>query len=278
MSFLAILLTLFLEQQKLLAGIRAWFNQKIEQYANLFVSRDFHTVREIRLHFIYALIPFLLLTIVLMLLPYNRHQISYFLINCFFFILCADLLGWKNEAKNTNRGKDFQQFVQSFATKFFATTLWFILLPSVLGSICYLVLTAMATKLRERGEESVVYAVVVDKMLFWINIIPYFLLVIFIAAAGDFEEVMRYMLEQRKHVKLSYYYLETALNEIAFIAIGKDKFKVSEANPDYEGIEDLRKNNNLFNPTIVDFVVALLYRSGIFFIAAITIISLGTLF
>ncbi len=60
MSFIAILLTIFLEQRKLLEGIRGWFNNKIEQYANLFVKRDFQTVREIRLYFIFALIPFLL--------------------------------------------------------------------------------------------------------------------------------------------------------------------------------------------------------------------------
>lgn len=277
MSFLAIILTLLLEQQKLLRGIRTWFNHKIEIYANLFISRDFQTVRQIRLQFILALIPFLLMTILIMILPWSRHHLAYFIVNCFLFILCSDILGWKEEAKTTNRRSNFQQFVQSYATKFFATTFWFIILPSVLGAICYLVLTAMGNKLRARGEESVVYTVVVDKMLFWINILPYAVLFIFIAAAGDFEEVIRYVLEQLKHLKLSFYYLETTLNEVAFIAIGKDKFKNINKTFDYEGFEDLKKSNNLFDPKVVDFVVALLYRSGLFFIFAISLISLVNL-
>jgi len=216
--------------------------------------------------------------LILLLLPYNRHQIIYFLINCALFILCVDILGWKEEAKRANRSSNFQQFVQTYATKFFATTFWFIVLPSVLGSICYLVLNAMGNKLRARGEESIVYTVVVDKMLYWINLIPYSLLCIFIAAAGDFEAVMRYIIEQRGKVRLSFFYLETVLNEVAFIAIGKDKFaKVSYEAPE-DGIEDFRNLNNLFDPRVVDFVVALLYRSGLFYIATISIISLINLF
>jgi len=278
MSFLAILATIFLERQHVLGPARNWFNNKIDQYVNLFVNRDFQTVREIRLHFVFALIPFLLITLILLLLPYNRHQIIYFLINCALFILCVDILGWKEEAKRANRSSNFQQFVQTYATKFFATTFWFIVLPSVLGSICYLVLNAMGNKLRARGEESIVYTVVVDKMLYWINLIPYSLLCIFIAAAGDFEAVMRYIIEQRGKVRLSFFYLETVLNEVAFIAIGKDKFaKVSYEAPE-DGIEDFRNLNNLFDPRVVDFVVALLYRSGLFYIATISIISLINLF
>lgn len=277
MSFIAILLTIFLEQRKLLGGIRGWFNNKIEQYANLFVKRDFQTVREIRLYFVFALIPFLLITMILLILPMSSHHIIYFLINCALFILCVDILGWKDEAKKANRGSDFQQFVQTFATKFFATTFWFMVLPSVLGAICYLVLNAMATKLRARGEESLVYSVVVDKMLFWINLVPYTVLIIFIAVAGDFEEVMRYALEQRGKVKLSFFYLENVLNEVAFVAIGKDKFAKPHAIED-DGIEDVRSTNNLFDPKVVDYVVALLYRSGLFFIAFVSIISIINLF
>lgn len=278
MSFVAILLNLFLEQKKLLSGVRGWFNSKINQYAGLFVNREFHTVREIRLHFIFALIPFLLITMLLLILPLTSLHSIYFIINCLLFILCVDMLGWKEEAKTTNRSNNFQQFVQTYATKFFATTFWFIVLPSVLGAICYLVLTAMGNKLRARGEESLVYTVVVDKMLFWINLVPYSVLVLFIAAAGDFEEVMRYVLEQRGKVKTSFFYLENVLNEIAFVAIGKDKF--TNANNDYDNdeIEDVRRTNNLFDAKVVDYVVALLYRTGLFFIGFISIISIINLF
>ena len=278
MSFLAILFTIFLEQQRLLVRMRRWFNCKIEQYANLFVNRDFQTVREIRLYFIFATLPFLIVTLGLLMLPLSRHHLSYFLINCLLFILCSDILGWKEEAKRANRSSEFQQFVQTYATRFFATTFWFIVLPSCLGAICYLVLTIIGNKLRLRGKDSVVYSVVVDKMLFWLNIVPYSILFIFIAAAGDFEEVMRYVLEQRKQVKLSFYYLENVLNEVAFIAIGKDKFKHHTLIIENEGIEELCNSHNLFDPKVVDYVVALLYRSGLFFILSITLISIINFF
>ena len=278
MSFLAILLTLFLEQQKLLIGVRNWFNRKIEAYANLFVKRDFNTVREIRLMFLFAILPFLILTAILMFLLYHKHHLTYFIINCGLFILCSDLLGWKEEAKTTNRASEYQQFVQSYATRFFATTFWFIVLPSSLGAICYLVLTIIGNKLRERGKDSAVYAVVVDKMLYWLNLIPYTVLCIFIAAAGDFEEVMRYVLEQRNQLKLSFYYLENVLNEVAFIAIGKDKFKNNDTLTENEGFESAPLTNNLFSPQVIDYVVALLYRSGLFFIITVSVVSIINFF
>jgi hypothetical protein len=114
-------------------------------------------------------------------------------------------------------------------------------------------------------------------MLFWINLVPYTVLILFIAVAGDFEEVMRYALEQRGKVKLSFFYLENVLNEVAFVAIGKDKFAKPHAIAD-DGIEDVRSTNNLFDPKVVDYVVALLYRSGLFFIAFVSIISIINLF
>ena len=278
MSFLAIIVTLLLEQQKLLHGVRRWFNRKIEQYAGFFVNRDFQTVFEIRLQFIFAILPFVVLTLILLILPLSSHHIIYFFVNSLLFLLCVDMLGWKEEAKTTNRGRDFQQFVQTFATRFFATTFWFIVLPSCLGAIAYLVLTVIANKLRERGEDSLVYTVVVDKMLFWINIVPYTVLFFFIAAAGDFEDVMHYVIGQKGKVKLSFYYLENVLNEVAFTAIGKDKFTTANFDSLDDGIEDVRASHVLFDPKVVDYVVALLYRSGLFFVLAISVISIIILF
>ena len=278
MSFLAIIVTLLLEQQKLLHGVRRWFNRKIEQYAGFFVNRDFQTVFEIRLQFIFAILPFVVLTLILLILPLSSHHVIYFFVNSLLFLLCVDMLGWKEEAKTTNRGRDFQQFVQTFATRFFATTFWFIVLPSCLGAIAYLVLTVIANKLRERGEDSLVYTVVVDKMLFWINIVPYTVLFFFIAAAGDFEDVMHYVIGQKGKVKLSFYYLENVLNEVAFTAIGKDKFTTANFDSLDDGIEDVRASHVLFDPKVVDYVVALLYRSGLFFVLAISVISIIILF
>lgn len=273
MSFLVVLLTFFLEQKKLLNGLRAWFSDKINQYANLFVKRDFHTVREIRTSFVLSIIPFLLVSILLIGLLYNNNYLIYFIINGFLYMACVDMLGWKEQAKMANPSRDFQQFVQTYATRFFATTFWFLVVPTAFGAIAYLVLSVIGNQLRSRANESMVYSVVVDKMLYWLNLIPYSLLCLLIAAAGDFEEVMRYLIEQRKHFKLSFYYLEQVLNEVAFIAIGKDKFKTGESELD---IADLNQEH-LFRPEVISYVIALLYRTALFFIGLVSLISIVAL-
>lgn len=274
MSFLAIIAAFFTEQYKVLYTPKKWFRNKITQYAGFFVNRDFHTVREIRMQFLIALIPFIIATLLLYIMPLTNWHIPYFIINAILFILSVDILGWKQEAKHSIKEREYVGFVQSFATNFFAATFWFILLPSVLGTICYLTLTAMGNLLRSRGEQSAVYIMVVDKMLFWINLVPYSVLIMFIAIAGDFEEVMHYVVSQRNKVKVSFYYLENVLSEVAFLAIGKDKFAKTISRYQDDTIEDYRSNKDKLNPEIIKYVVALLYRVGIFFISSIIIISL----
>lgn len=274
MTFLVILVAAFIDYKKLFRKLKHSFHNKIAQYAAVFVNRDFNTVREIRTQFLLAMIPFVIATALLFILPLTNLHVIYFLINALLFILSVDMFAWRDEARETQKSSDYHKFVQTFATKFFATTLWFIVFPSVLGSICYLTLTAMGTLLRARGEESMVYHMVVDKMLFWINIIPYTLLILLLALLGDFEEVMHYTVSQKDKIKISYFYLENTLNEVAFIAIGKDKFSHKKYNDDDSGIENFTKTNNSFDPRAVDFVVALLYRAGIFFILGITVASI----
>ncbi|MDD3266082.1 MAG: hypothetical protein PHC75_02740 [Burkholderiales bacterium] len=274
MSFLAIIAAFFIEQYKVLSTPKKWFRHQITQYAGFFVNREFHTVREIRMQFLIALIPFVVITLFLYIMPLANWHIPYFIINASLFILSIDILGWKQEAKNSNKEREYVGFIQSFATNFFAATFWFILLPSVLGTICYLTLTAMGNLLRSRGEQSAVYIIVVDKMLFWINLVPYTVLIMFIAIAGDFEEVTHYVISQRNKVKVSFYYLESVLTEVAFLAIGKDKFAKASSRYQDDTIEDYRSNKDRLNPEIIKYVVALLYRVGVFFIGSIIIISL----
>lgn len=275
MSFLAIIAAFLIEKYRIITLPQKWFRNKIKQYAGLFVNRRFNSVREIRIQFIIALIPFVIATLILYILPLTHLHTPYFIVNAVLFILSVDILGWRHEAKQSTKNLEQSGFVQSFATHFFAATFWFILLPSVLGTICYLTLTSMGRILRSRGEQSAVYTIVVDKMLFWINLVPYTVLIIFIAIAGDFEEVMHYVISQKNKVKVSFYYLENVLDEIAFLAIGKDKF-TKKTNMRYydETIEDLSSNKDKLNPEIIQYVVALLYRVGIFFVGSIIIISI----
>ncbi len=277
MSIIAIIINFFIEYKGFSTSIKKWFSGRITAYANLFMKKEFQTVRQIRLNFIIAMIPFAVATIILKSLHLNHLSWLYPVENGILYILCVDMLGWKNEAKQANRKNTYQSFVQSYATNFFATTIWFILLPSVLGSICYLTLTAMANILRQRSSDSAVYAMVIDKMLFWINVLPYTLLITLIAITGDFESVMHHMLTQKNKIKVSYLYLENLLNDVAYIAIGKDKFRNNRNYHNEDGFEVIERKN-VYDPQIVDYIVALLYRSGAFFILGIAALFIAEFF
>ena len=277
MSFIAIILNFFIEHHNIFKSGKKWFSRLIYSYAQLFMQKEFTTVRQIRVSFILAMIPFAIVIGLMQFLHLINHlSWIYMIINGILFIFVVDMLGWKEEAKETNRNKDYQNFVQSYATNFFATTLWFILLPSILGSICYLALTAMANILRRKSINSMIYADVIDKMLFWINVLPYTILFIFIAIAGDFEAVMHQILAQKSKVKVSYFYLENLLNEIVYVAIGKDKFQMRKPKFNDDGFEAIERHSS-YDPQVIDYIVALLYRTGVFFIASIICISIADL-
>ena len=100
----------------------------------------------------------------------------------------------------------------------------------------------------------------------------------FIALAGDFEEAMHYILEQRKHFTKSFYFLENMLNELVLIAIGKDKFQIDQHVSHDKEFEATTLDSQRFTPEITAYIVAILYRAGIFFIGIIAIISLAKIF
>ncbi len=281
MSIIAIILSIILEQQKLLFKVRKWFIHILEQYISVFTKRDLTTQRSIRLTYVFACVPIILILLTLKFTIGYKHQFIYFIINTIIFLLCANILSWKEEAKSSTPNKEYQAFIQTYATSFFATIFWFIILPSAIGAICYLMILLISQILKEQGKDSLVYNEVVDKMLFYVNLPPYLFLYLFIAAAGDFEEVTHYLLEQRKNFTKSYYFLENLLNEVTLVAIGKSKFMKAgnqETNDENtnEAFLEVQKQR-IVNPKIIDYIIALLYRSGLIFLILIAMVSIANL-
>lgn len=276
MSIFAILLTCILEQQGMLVKIRTVFWMQLEKYVAYFTDRPVSTQRELRLIYLFAVLPIVAVLLVIKFLLF-KHFFIYAIFNIFLFTLSVQILTWKEEAKNEN-AQDRRSFVTTFAMRCFAPLFWFLVLPSAIGSICYLVIICISLSLKSKNLDLMIYNVVVDKMLFYASVVPYAVLFIFIALAGDFEEVTHYILEQRKSFSKSFYFLENMLNEIVLISIGKDKFQIGESIEISEEIEAGILDQERFTPKITAYIVAILYRAGLFFIGVVTLICIAKLF
>jgi hypothetical protein len=272
MSIIAVLITSILEQYKFLIGIREFFHVRLLQYVRFFISRDFHNQREIRYAYFVACAPIILL-LVLLYVALARYVLVFFIIKLIIFIICVQILTWKEEAKITQLHHKSFSFIHKYATKFFAPLFWFLVLPVGAGAICYLIVMSMSSELKNKGLDLVVYNVIVDKMLFYINIIPYVILYIFIAVAGDFENISHYLIEQRKNFTKSFYFLDDILHDVILIAVDKDKFQSSL---DYiDNAEAGSVQLDRFNPQMTTYVIALLYRAGLFFIGLIALTAVA---
>ncbi len=276
MSIFAILLTSILEQRNLLSKIRAVFWKYLEIYVGYFTNRQINSQRQLRLIYLFASLPVFVILFIIKLLLLN-HQIIYSLLNIFLFVLTVQILTWKNEAKDETVS-DKRSFITTYAVKFFVPLFWFVVLPSAIGSICFLLIVCISAKLKAKNIDLIIYNVVADKMIFYASVIPYAILFGFIALAGDFEEVTHYVLEQKNNFTKSYYFLENTLNEIVLIAIGKDKFQLGIKDSETDEIEAFKLEEEHFTPEITAYIVAVLYRTGLFFIGVITLVCIAQLF
>ena len=275
MSIIAILITSFLEQRAMLVKIREVFWKRLEAYVAYFTARPVTTQRELRLVYILACIPVIVVLAGVKLLLL-KHYFTYSVINIILFILSVQILTWKEEAKN-EQAADKRSFVTTYSMRCFAPLFWFLVLPSAIGSICYLIIICISEDFKSKNLDSMIYNVVVDKMLFYASVIPYTVLFIFIALAGNFEEVTHYILEQRKSYTKSFYFLENMLNEIVLISVGKGKFQIGDIVASEE-IEAGGLDEERFTPEITAYIVAILYRAGLFFIGVATLICIAKLF
>lgn len=277
MPIIALLLTAILERRNLLTKVRSAFNNQILRYISFFMMRTVKTQRQIRYIYLFACLPIILILIGVKIVLAPHYFVLYTLIKLALFICGIKILTWKEESK-TDSGTRNYSFIETYAVSFFAAFFWYLVLPTGIGLMCYLIITAISNEFKHKGLDSVIYNVVVDKILFYANVIPYSVLFLFVAIAGNFEDVTHYLVEQRKNFVKSFFFLENTLREIIFIAIGKEKFKLStEINRYNEATEAYELDAEKFNPKINAYIVAILYRAGIFFIAIVGIISIANL-
>lgn len=277
MTFIAILIAIIVEKNAWLIKTKHWFNRKLFLYASLFIKQKFNNQRDIRFAYFFAFIP-VVLSIFLLKIILIKLEILYLIFNALIFILLVQTLSWKKEASSSTFKSDFQQFIQTYATNFFGVSFWYIVLPGAIGPLCYIITIMISDQLKNQAPESMVYHEIIDKMLFYANLIPYAILAILIALVGDFESSFHYILENAKQLNKSYYILEQSLNQLILLAIGKDKFK-NETNTDYypESFA-LWNNTKELNANILTYITAILYRAGIFFIGIIVLISIVYIF
>ncbi len=278
-SVCAVVITSFLEYHKTIVKFRSWSYLLLEKYCSFFVVRNFKTQMEIRYAYLISIFPFILVLLLIKLLLL-KFSIIYYLVEFLLFIATVQILTWKEMAKTSKFGDQFNNsnsFISIYATRFFVPLFWFIIFPCAIGSTSYLIIMIISAKLKEKGIDSIVYNIVVDKMLFYANIIPYYLLFIFIAIAGDFESVTHYLIENTKKLTKSYYYLDNMLHQLVLLSIKKDKFQIDNT-PYLEGTEANLVANEKFFPQITAYIVAVLYRAGLFFIGILALISIASLF
>lgn len=272
MFIITILITAFLEQQHLLDRARGFVLANLEQYIEYFTKQPHTNQRELRYTYLFATAPVFILLLIIKILLIRHYFVDAFL-DLILFIISIQIFTWKTEAKDPNNNRNF---ISTYATRFFAPLFWFLLLPTF-GPICYLIIILVSSNIKRRTDDLMIYNLVVDKMLFYANIIPYFALYLFIAIAGNFEEVTHYLIEKRKDFSKSFYFLENTLNEVILIAVGKSKFQIGSAHAQIGDIEVDLLDQERFTPQITEYIVAILYRAGLFFIGLLAIIDLTAL-
>lgn len=270
MYILSILITGALDKHNLLNGIRDKFIALLKIYLDLFHKYQTNNQRQIRYLYILVLVPiFIVLALVKIL--FLKYSPIIDLINLILFMLSCQMFSWKEEA---HKKASLQEFINTYALKFFAPLFWFFILPTF-GPICYLVITLISTKIKDNKPDLIVYNMTVDKMLFYVNIIPFLVLYFFLAIAGNFEEILHFVLSKKNELNSkSFYTLENILKDVVLISIGKSKFQnntlVSE-NDDY--LLEYSSDEKI-SDEVKPYIVAILYRTGLFFISVLAIVDL----
>jgi hypothetical protein len=266
-NVITILITYFLDKHGLLDKIRLQSNKFFLNYIKFFIKQDFINQRHIRYTYLYTTLPIIISLTLINMIIVKVFFIKY-LLSMFVFIITVDMLRWQFESKNNK--SDYVAII-AYATKFFVPVFWFILLPYGIGSTCYLIIIILSIELKNKIADSVVYNTVVDKMLFYINVVPYFLLFFFIAIASNFENISHHILSKIKNLNKSFYSLNNLLTEIILIATDDSNFKNSVDNDNLadSGLDTI--DNMQIH--VDEYVKALLYRAGIFFIGTYSIIQ-----
>lgn len=278
MTFLSILLVLFLERQNLLATPRKKFMVLLNKYVDFFTNQDFKSTQGIEFRLAFMLLPVVVFAIITQIIKVYAGSVVAFAIYLIIYALIVDIRSWRKlmgscSSTDTNKSMDF---ISYYATRCFAVTFWFAVLPGISGALAYVLLMLAADKLRDKHLDNVVYATIIDKILFWINLPAYTVLVVYLALVGEFEEVTRALVEKFKY-NVSYYYLQSLLRELLFVSIGIDKFKKEASEMDDDVTETMAVSSEQYSSEVSKYLAAVLYRCSIAFTSTIFLVTIAGL-
>ena len=226
-----------------------------------FLKEKFHSTLQMRIYFFSLIVPILIMLIVLMLITSKITGILYFMLNFVAYVSCTNFALF-SDLKNDII--DIKQVVYNYAKGFFASSFWFVVLPGPIGVVIYFILTNVSDRLKVNKQDLLIYNLVIDKMLFWLNLLPYMLLSCLFALVGNFEQVFFYAIKNFKY-KISAFYLEDFLFELSLLAVDNKKNIIDDYG--YQAIS----HYSYIDQNGVDRITALLYRVTLFFVAIILI-------
>ena len=276
MYILAILCSYFLNEKLSLDNFRNTIYSQIILIINKFIKLiKITNQRKLRLLYFYICLPFVILDLGINLIL-EHHYVLYYIFNIFIFVVCVDITSWKKPVTVDNSKHLF--FISDFSNRFFAPSIWFIILPYSTGLIVYFLVLETSKVLKENKVDSQVYNITIDKILFYVNLVPYFILYIFIALVSNFEDVLHCLLEYRHKFIKSYYFLLKILHEMVLIAIRKEHFKLEKNQLFDSDINDIYIHQIEYSEDVITYISALLNRIIIFLISVMICIYIIRMF
>ena len=270
MFILAIILTYILEEKFSLDDFRNSVISKTREFISKLINPErITTQRKLRLLYLYICLPVITTDIVINLIFKNNYVIS-LIINIFIFIIFVNINSWKKNSNKTNAKQLF--FISDFANNFFSASFWFIVFPYSSGLLAYYLITEISYVLKRNNIDSQVFNITIDKMLFYINFLPYLLLYFFISITSNFEDVFHILLEEKNKFNKSYYFILNLLYDVILVAIRKDNFKIEKNQLFDEDINDIYIHKIEYNDDVLTYIIALLNRVTIFFIGSMALI------
>jgi membrane protein required for beta-lactamase induction len=267
MTAVIIVLAFYFEKLDYVRLFKKSVQRVLQAYIDFFLKERFQSTFQMRLYFLGLVIPIFTLLVGLMIITSKIFGLLYFLLNFVAYLSCVDFSIFYRLREKDNI-VDLKQVVYDYSGNFFACSFWFVALPGPLGVVLYFILVHVSDRLKANKQELLIYNLVIDKMLFWLNLFPYSLLSVMFALVGNFERVISYLLDNFKY-KISSFYLENFLFELSLSAV--DKKQVITDDYGYQSVADC---NNISKDEVYS-VVALLYRCTVLFVLMILMLNLS---
>jgi membrane protein required for beta-lactamase induction len=258
MFMITIIIAALLEYKRFTKNIHNIYDRLQTSYVEFFINSPSKSGSLLKIY-LYACIP-ITVTLLLIHILLENYLIAKFVVELLLLIVSVRFLSWKNHDISSH---NHHLLTNRYAVSFFGALFWFTVIPGAIGAIDYIVIAALSQELKNKSFDSVAYNNAIDKILFYINIIPYSIIFLYVAIVANFEDIMHYLIGQYPRFCKSYYFLENILNELISQSISNDKKQSDDLNVSY------------IDPKVRNYIVAILYRVGIFFVATISIISVA---